>query len=155
MIFLKYIAVILSTVTLGLILFSCSGRPVTKDGPYDPLTGIWMRVGDYANGTLIGIKHSDGGYCGTLLYPKGKLTSHFKSNDCKWTNISPIGTNRWACGDKYFWISYKGGQQEVSNSGYLPCIIVLSNNNTIFLYDSAPDSGIPVDTPQKWIKASD
>ena len=145
------------TVIFIVIVSSCAGRPVTKSGLYDPLPGIWMRTGDYAEGTLIKVIHSGGAYSGYLLSPKGKLMPQFHSNDCKWTNILPAAANSWTCGDMYFWINYKGGKQEISNTGYLPCIIILSDNNTLFLYDSLPDGGglsniNPGNTPQKWVK---
>ncbi|NPV01834.1 MAG: hypothetical protein HPY53_10685 [Brevinematales bacterium] len=139
------------------IASSCAGRPVTKSGVYDPLPGIWMRTGDYADGTLIKVIHSGDAYSGILLSPKGKLMPQFHSNDLKWTNITPVETNIWTCGDMYFWINYKGGKQDVSNTGYLPCIIILSDNNTLFLYDSLPNGGDvhSINTnnlPQKWVK---
>lgn len=152
--FRKYISGLFTALICIIVLLSCSGRPVTKDTVKDPLPGVWMRIGDYANGTLIKVVYSGESYAGYLIAPKGKLASHFQSNDCKWTNIAPSGTNRWTCGDMFFWINYKGVMQEISNSGYLPCIIVLSGANTLYLFEqpatNADFSEPP--SPQKWIR---
>ena len=152
------------------IAVSCAGKPVTPQEKSLSLTGIWVRTGDPAAGTSILVVQSNGLYYGYLLTVQGVLKNKFFSNECKWMGLTQTGTMEWKGSDLYRLVKpHPPGPQSPmlgsgSNIGYLPCTIVLSDANTLYLQTPVPVVPPLLKEPadfsnivpsQKWIKAKD
>ncbi|OHD53750.1 MAG: hypothetical protein A2Y33_02840 [Spirochaetes bacterium GWF1_51_8] len=158
---------VIALAVIAAVSASCAGKPVNAESPGMWITGVWVRTDDAAAGTKVSVTLSNGLFYGYLLTAEGVLKNKFFSNECKWSSLTQTGKAEWQGGDLYRLAkknhtnspadSFGGG----SNTGYLPCVIVLSDANTLYLHTDPVKKPYPpaskiefpiVLPPQKWIK---